>query len=163
MYCPKLWIRLCPLVRTLTTSPAIPDKILSDLTLYHALRTLQAEHPEASITKSLALFKVKGGVSGGSINTARSVAELPRSQQSLGEFCLTPRTSSSTSSMCPALLMILFIQSKLRDQELHSAYSTPLTFPHRTKLNTPVSSSCTHTTEPSCVDLGIYLNVYMLP
>jgi hypothetical protein len=56
------------------------------------LATLQASHPDLSITKSTAMFKANGTVSGGTIASLFAEVELPdeyRTGNFRGEWCLT--------------------------------------------------------------------------
>jgi hypothetical protein len=76
------------------------------MTLYHALKTLQERHPDASITKSTVMFKAKGGMSGGTINSMRSVAGLKAEERKDGEWCLTPCTFCPDIS-CTRLFPVL--------------------------------------------------------
>ena len=57
--------------------------------LYNALSTLQARYPNESITRSLTMFKIRGVVSGGTLASMRSVAELSPEERSNSEWAQT--------------------------------------------------------------------------
>jgi hypothetical protein len=57
------------------------------------LKTLQQQHPSATITKSISFFKVKGSISGGTIESMKSVAQIPPKERLRSEWQLVNRTS----------------------------------------------------------------------
>jgi hypothetical protein len=71
----------------------------SDLTLYYALRTLQHSYPSASITSSISYFKLRGGVSGGTVATMKSLLEVPAKERAQGEWALLSSANGSTPSL----------------------------------------------------------------
>ena len=84
---PQLRLRLCPFVSTLY----LLGKwllILSDLTVYSALRTLQQSHPDLTITKSQSFFEMEGTISGGTIATMHTLREIPQSERRTDEWAM---------------------------------------------------------------------------
>lgn len=72
------------------------DSVPSDITLYYALKTLQASRPDLDgFSSSLSFFKLRGTVSGGTLETLRDAAQSG-SRARLGEWA-TARESRQTS------------------------------------------------------------------
>ncbi|OCF43719.1 hypothetical protein I317_02472 [Kwoniella heveanensis CBS 569] len=94
------------------------DSVPSDITLYTALKTLQTKYgKQATIADSTSLFKLKGGsMSGGTIQTMYSVAELPKDQRRSGEFDLVPKSAplASRRSTIPSLAYALDIPGQAK-------------------------------------------------
>ncbi|WVQ94909.1 hypothetical protein IAU59_001995 [Kwoniella sp. CBS 9459] len=94
------------------------DSVPSDITLYTALKTLQTKYgKQATIADSTSFFKLKGGsMSGGTIQTMYSVAELPKDQRRSGEFDLVPKSAplASRRSTIPSLAYALDIPGQVR-------------------------------------------------
>ena len=61
------------------------------MTVYYALRTLQERYPDASITTMRNFIKLKGSISGGTIQSAHSVAELDDPLASCQEWIMVGR------------------------------------------------------------------------
>jgi hypothetical protein len=74
--------------------------MLSDLTVYSALRTLQQSHPDLTITKSQSFFEMEGTISGGTIATMHTLREIPRSERRTDEWAMV-----STYRMSPHSLL----------------------------------------------------------
>nr|XP_018261104.1 uncharacterized protein I303_06825 [Kwoniella dejecticola CBS 10117]OBR83262.1 hypothetical protein I303_06825 [Kwoniella dejecticola CBS 10117] len=93
------------------------DSIPSDLTLYLAHKTLQARHPVLTISASQSFFKMKGGsMSGGTIQSMYSVAELPKDKRRSGEHDCIPKDGilPKTRSTILKLSYIMKIPNKAR-------------------------------------------------
>ncbi|WVF67310.1 hypothetical protein IAT40_002061 [Kwoniella sp. CBS 6097] len=94
------------------------DSVPSDITLYTALKTLQSKFgKQATIADSTSLFKLKGGsMSGGTIQTMHSVAELPKDQRRSGEFDLVPKSAplATRRSTVPSLAYSLDIPGQTK-------------------------------------------------
>ncbi|WVQ78993.1 hypothetical protein IAT38_001085 [Cryptococcus sp. DSM 104549] len=73
------------------------DSVPSDLTVYLANQTLQAAYPGSRFTSSTSLFKLKGSIAGGTVQTLCSVADLPWSQRQNGEFDLCPGVTTPSA------------------------------------------------------------------
>ncbi|KAK1922219.1 Saccharopine dehydrogenase-domain-containing protein [Papiliotrema laurentii] len=74
------------------------DSIPSDLSVYLSLKTLQQQHPSATITKSISFFKVKGSISGGTIESMKSVAQIPPKERLRSEWQLVNRFEARPST-----------------------------------------------------------------
>ncbi|KAK4687657.1 hypothetical protein P7C73_g2462, partial [Tremellales sp. Uapishka_1] len=66
------------------------DAVPFDLVVYSSLRSLQTAHPEASIVTSKSFVKAKGSISGGTLASVLSVADLPRRERNDGEWGMIP-------------------------------------------------------------------------
>ena len=81
-----------------------------DMTLYLALRTLQDSYPKATITSARSFFRVGGALSGGSLATLKSEAEMPPEERERGEWVMT-----SSKSLHPCLFSPLSQRDQLVD------------------------------------------------
>ncbi|WVR09607.1 hypothetical protein IAU60_006679 [Kwoniella sp. DSM 27419] len=92
------------------------DSVPSDITLYLALKTLQERFgKQATIAESESFFKIKNAsMSGGTIQSMYSLAELPKDQRRSGEYDLVPRSAAvpSRKSTSPQLTHQLDIPSE---------------------------------------------------
>lgn len=59
--------------------------------MYLALKTLQAKYPDASLTKSISYFKLSGVISGGTVESMKEAAQVPRKELKAGEWALVGR------------------------------------------------------------------------
>jgi hypothetical protein len=62
------------------------------MVLYNALSTLQAGYPNESITRSLSMFKFRGTVSGGTLASLNSVADLSPEERTNSEWSQTRKS-----------------------------------------------------------------------
>ncbi|WWC91919.1 uncharacterized protein L201_006871 [Kwoniella dendrophila CBS 6074] len=75
------------------------DSVPSDLSLYISHKTLQKQYPELSISDSKSFFKLKGGsMSGGTIQSMYSLAELPKDKRRSGEYDCVPEDGNFIKS-----------------------------------------------------------------
>ncbi|WRT70025.1 uncharacterized protein IL334_007018 [Kwoniella shivajii] len=73
------------------------DSVPSDLTLWQALKTLQSTYPTLTFAQSKSLFSLKGAsMSGGTVQSMYSVAELPKDQRRSGEYDLIPKVEGKS-------------------------------------------------------------------
>ncbi|KAK8853397.1 hypothetical protein IAR55_004103 [Kwoniella newhampshirensis] len=70
------------------------DSVPSDLSVYVSLKTLQTAHPGLTLADSTSFFQVKATMSGGTVQSMVSVAELPPDQRRSGEYALCPGVKS---------------------------------------------------------------------
>ncbi|WVW86380.1 hypothetical protein I302_108426 [Kwoniella bestiolae CBS 10118] len=81
------------------------DSVPSDLSLYLAHKTLQSQYPNLTIEESTSFFKLKGGsMSGGTIQTMHSMAELPKDKRRSGEYDCVPKDERIIRSSTPLKL-----------------------------------------------------------
>ncbi|XAO26240.1 hypothetical protein I312_105074 [Cryptococcus bacillisporus CA1280] len=66
------------------------DSVPSDLVVYLANQTLQKVRPGSTLADSTSIFKVKGTISGGTIQSMITLTELPKEERRAGEFSLCP-------------------------------------------------------------------------
>jgi hypothetical protein len=73
--------------------------------VYLALGKLQAKYPDASITHSTSYFKIKGIISGGTFESMREIAKIPRSELKTSEWQLVGSESARCMSRSMTELM----------------------------------------------------------
>ncbi|WWC95166.1 hypothetical protein V866_002020 [Kwoniella sp. B9012] len=82
------------------------DSIPSDLSLWLAHKTLQSQHPDLTIRESTSFFKMKGGsMSGGTIQSMHSLAELPKDKRRSGEYDCIPKDGTIVKTVSPVKLL----------------------------------------------------------
>ncbi|WWD03940.1 hypothetical protein V865_001998 [Kwoniella europaea PYCC6329] len=82
------------------------DSIPSDLSLWLAHKTLQSQYPHLTIQDSTSFFKLKGGsMSGGTIQSMHSLAELPKDKRRSGEYDCIPSDGRIVKSVSPVKLL----------------------------------------------------------
>nr|XP_018999967.1 uncharacterized protein I203_07496 [Kwoniella mangroviensis CBS 8507]OCF63428.1 hypothetical protein I203_07496 [Kwoniella mangroviensis CBS 8507] len=82
------------------------DSIPSDLSLWLAHKTLQSQYPDLTIQESTSFFKMKGGsMSGGTIQSMHSLAELPKDKRRSGEYDCIPQDGTIVKTVSPVKLL----------------------------------------------------------
>ncbi|AAW44773.1 conserved hypothetical protein [Cryptococcus deneoformans JEC21] len=66
------------------------DSVPSDLIVHLANQTLQTVRPGSTLADSTSIFKVKGTISGGTVQSMITLTELPKEERRAGEFTLCP-------------------------------------------------------------------------
>ncbi|OXG15298.1 saccharopine dehydrogenase [Cryptococcus neoformans Tu401-1] len=66
------------------------DSVPSDLIVHLANQTLQTVRPGSILADSTSIFKVKGTISGGTVQSMVTLTELPKEERRAGEFTLCP-------------------------------------------------------------------------